>query len=1029
MQFLSFYIHGESMQKHFQVTRERLRKFASQDQLGGRIYTGRFPVRVSVYSAPGRISYEEALQGEYRPASIGEWFGPPWSTHWFKVEIDIPDEWHGREVHLLWDSASEGCIWRDGQPVQGLTGSSNGFIMEILRGEYCLTKKAAGGEQIELFIESAVNGLFGVSDNDPRFLQLGLFKQAEIAVFDREAWDLLWDFRIVADMAIQLPHNSPRGGQALYAANAMVNAINVNEPATWPAAHAIAARFLSDRNGGGQHNISAIGHAHIDTAWLWPLAETRRKCVRTFSSALEYMDQYPQYKFACSQAQQYEWMKESHPGLYARIKQKVQEGQFIPAGGTWVEPDCNIPSGESLVRQFLFGQRFFRQEFGITCREFWEPDVFGYSAALPQIIRQSGIDRFLTIKLSWSQFNKLTSHTFYWEGLDGSRVLTHFPPLDTYNGVATVEEVLFNVSNFKDHERSRESCMLFGYGDGGGGPTVDMLEQLKRMEDVDGLPRVSLRSPEDFFTRLENDVKDLTVWVGELYLELHRGTYTTQAHTKDNNRRAEFLLHDVEFLAAVAHTCCGHQYPTTELNRIWKLVLTNQFHDIIPGSSINQVYQDAGVHYQDVLATAERLRTEAVAALLSSQAGPNTCAINTTSAARTEVVELANGAHASQTSAAGKPLGIVSVPPYGYSVVSPSDLPHGEVSVVQTSHSIVLENELVRAVFKNDGRLTGLFDKRTNRESIAPGDAGNVFILYDDVPNNWDAWDVDIFHLEKYDLVSGATSVRVIEQGPLRASIEFQYEISPSSSLTQVVSLTAVSPRLDFACQADWYEKHKFLKVEFPLNVRASHATYEIQFGHVQRPTHFNTSWDMARFEVPAHRWADLSEPDFGVALLNDNKYGYSTHGSRMRLSLLRAPTNPDPTADMGHHAFRFALFPHPGSFRMSGVISEGYHFNNPLQILPSSEVPHQVSFFEVDHPAAVIDTVKKAEDSDAVVVRLYESFGTRRKIRLSSSLPVRSALRCSLLEDDGDPVVWVDGGVALDLKPFELVTLKLQIR
>jgi len=1015
------------MQKHFQLTRERLQKFASKEQLGGLLYTDQMPVQISVFSAPDRITYAEAVQGEFRPASIGERFGPNWSTHWFKVNITIPNQWKDCEVHLLWDLAAEGCIWKDGQPVQGLTGSSNGFSFEVLRGEYFLTKQAAGGEQIELFIEAAINGLFGLADTDRRLSELGLLKQAEIAVFNRAAWDLLWDFRIVADMACHLPLNTPRGGQALAAANTMVNLIKLDDPATWPAARAVAARFFADRNGGGQHNLSAIGHAHIDTAWLWPLAETRRKCVRTFSSALLYMDEYPQYKFACSQAQQYEWMKETYPDLYARMAQKIKSGQFIPAGGTWVEPDCNIPSGESLVRQFLFGQRFFRREFGITCREFWEPDVFGYSAALPQIIRQAGMERFLTIKLSWSQFNKLSSHTFWWEGLDGSRVLTHFPPLDNYNATATVEEVLLNVSNYKDHERSKESYFLFGYGDGGGGPTLAMLEQLQRMQDVDGLPRVAMRSPEEFFARLEQDAHDLTVWVGELYLELHRGTYTTQARNKNYNRRAEYALHDAEFLAAVAHARHGHPYPTDEINRIWKLVLTNQFHDIIPGSSINEVYQDSTAHYEEVLDTARRLRADAIAALFAHPSGSNICAVNTASAPRIEVVELPQGSSAEQVSADGKPLGILSVPGYGCAVVSSTVSSPVKVSVEESSSSFLLENEKVRVEFNRDGHLISLFDKRSGRESIAPGEYGNAFVLYDDNPNNWDAWDVDVFHLEKYDEVPGAVSAQVIETGPLRAAVQFHYKVGKASIIRQTISLTAISPRLDFSCEVEWHEKRRFLKVEFPLNVRAANATYEIQFGHIQRPTHFNTSWDLARFEVPAHKWADLSEPDFGVALLNDNKYGYSTYGSRMRLSLLRSPVSPDPEADMGRHAFRFALLPHAGSFLQAGVIAEGVHFNNPLQVFSTSAAPFQESFFAVDHPAAVIDTVKKAEDSDEIVLRLYESFGSQRMVRLSSSLPFQSARRCNLLEDDGDPVPWTDSGAELHLRPFELVTLKLK--
>jgi alpha-mannosidase len=1016
------------MQKHYQLTRERLKKFLSKDQLAATLYSERIPVQLSVYATPGRISYAEAMQGDYHPASIGQRFGPDWSTHWFKLVIDIPLAWKDREVHLLWDLAAEGCIWRDGQPVQGLAGSSNGYIMEVLRGEYFLTKQAAGGEHIELFVEAAINGLFGLAEHDPRLSQLGLLKQAEIAIFDRDAWNLLWDYRIVADMANHLPQNTPRGGQALAAANAMVNTIQLHNPASWPAARAIAARFFADRNGGGQHNLSAIGHAHIDTAWLWPLAETRRKCVRTFSAALLYMDEYPHYKFACSQAQQYEWMKESYPGLYARMKQKVQQGQFIPAGGTWVEPDCNIPCGESLVRQFLFGQRFFRQEFGITCREFWEPDVFGYSAALPQIIRQAGMENFLTIKLSWSQFNKFSSHTFWWEGLDGSRVLTHFPPLDNYNATATVEEALLNVSNYKDHERSKESYLLFGYGDGGGGPTIAMLEQIQRMQDVDGLPRVAMRSPQEFFTRLAQDAQDLTVWVGELYLELHRGTYTTQARNKNYNRRSEFALHDVEFLATVAGIRSGHPYPTADLRRIWKLVLTNQFHDIIPGSSIHEVYQDSTAHYEDVLSTAERLRQHAIGALFPQPPASNGCAINTSGASRTEVIELPRDFSATQRSAAGKPLGVVSAPSYGYTVFSAADTCRAEVRADETATTLALENDQIRAVFDREGRLTSFWDKRAARESIAPGDSGNVFVLYDDNPINYDAWDVDIFHLEKFDQVSGAVSACVIESGPLRAALEFEYQVGESSAMRQVVSLTAISPRLDFACEVEWAERHKFLKVEFPFNIRAVNATYEIQFGHIQRPTHFNTSWDMARFEVPAQKWADLSEPGFGVALINDNKYGYGTQGNRMRLSLLRSPTSPDPYADLGRHTFRYALLPHSGDFRQAGVVAEADHFNNPLQVFATSAAPGQESFFSVDNPAVVIDTIKKAEDTEAIIVRLYESFGAQQTVRLHSSLPVQSAVRCNLLEDDGEPVNWSDGKVELRLRPFELVSLKLSV-
>ncbi|MCX7706554.1 MAG: alpha-mannosidase, partial [Anaerolineae bacterium] len=800
-------------------------------------------------------------------------------------------------------------------------------------------------------------------------------------------------------------------------------------------------------NGDGQHNLSAVGHAHIDTAWLWPIAETRRKCIRTFATAVRYMADYPDYHFACSQAQQYAWIKEMAPGLYERIRAQVAAGRFVPAGGTWVEMDCNIPAGESLVRQFLYGQRFFRQEFGITCRELWLPDVFGYSAQLPQIMRLAGIRYFLTTKLSWNQFNQLPANTFLWEGLDGTRVLTHFPPLDTYNAMATVSDVLKSSAKFRDHERGRESYLVFGLGDGGGGPTLAMLEQLARMKDVDGLPRVEMRSPAEFFARCEADIREPTVWSGELYLELHRGTYTTQARVKRANRQCELLLRDVEFLSAVATCLKGLPYPGAELERLWKLVLLNQFHDIIPGSSIAEVYRDTAAQHAKVLDTGETLRHRAVDALLDNipdaSAAENICVINTLGIPRDEVVALPDGVPARQVGADGRPLGIVHAPALGYAVfsavASPDVQPDSgrrtlvrtvaspDVQIVETPDQFVLENDLVRATLDRGGGLVSLFDKRVGRECIAPGAAGNRFVLFDDHPANWDAWDVDIFHLEKRREAGPATRARVLEAGPLRVAVEFTYRLSPASTLIQVVSLTALSPRLDFANEVEWHEDHKFLKVEFPLALRAAEATYEIQYGHIRRPTHWNTSWDMARFEVPAQRWADLSEPDFGVALLNNSKYGYGVHGNVMRLSLLRSPKEPDPTADMGHHAFCYALLPHPGTPREANVVMEAYRFNVPLLVSRTAAEPTEASFFGVDTPAIVIDWIKKAEDSDALIVRLYEAAGTHARGRLSSPLPVAAAAICNLLEEDEAPVAWQDGGVTLDLRPFEIVTLKLQ--
>ena len=995
------------MQKHFEISRARLKTFLTPTQLPSKIYPAKAPVQLAVYHAPGRISFAAARRGKYRPARIGEQFGPNWATYWFQVDISIPAAWRGREVVFLWDSNSEACVWQNGVPVQGLTGSGAAAWQNVvgpIRNRFLLTSRAQGGERQTLFIEVACNHLFG---EDGRQADLGKLAQAEIAVFDRAAWDLLWDYTVIAGMAEHLPANTPRAAQALWAANAIINACDLDHPATWPAARRIARQFLAAKNGDGQHNLSAIGHAHIDTAWLWPLAETKRKCYRTFSSAIEMMDVYPDYKFVCSQAQQLDWMKAEQPALYAKIKRRVRDGRFIPAGGAWVEPDCNLPSGESLIRQFLVGQRFFRKEFGRYCREFWNPDVFGYNGQLPQIMQGSGIHRFLTQKLSWNQINKPQAHTFWWEGIDGSRVLTHFPPADFYNSTCTAKELLFNVSNYKDLERSNESYFLFGYGDGGGGPTWEMVEQLRRARDLDGLPRSVQRSPEEFFARLEADMKELTVQVGELYLECHRGTYTTQGKNKLNNRRSEDLLHDVEFLAAIA----PGRYPTAELNRLWKLVLLNQFHDIIPGSSITAVYRDSDEQYADIAATGAKLCTAVLRKLLPD--GRRSVAVlNTLGFPRQEVVEIA-----------GQPA-LVGAPAMGYAVQTPATQTDQPVELTETHSAWVLENQFLRATLQRTGLLTSLFDKRTGRETIVG--RANQFVLFEDVPNNFDAWDVEVFHREKRRDVAGAQSCRVIEQHPLRVTVEFVVELSSKSRLTQRVTLDAVAPRLDFACDVDWHENHQLLKVEFPTTIRSAVATYEIQFGHLQRPTHFNTSYDLARFEVCAHRWADLSEPGCGLALLNDCKYGHATFRNVMQLSLLRSPKNPDPVADMGRHQFRYALWPHAGDFRTGGVIPAARAFNVPLRLQSTAAPVGERSFFSVNSPAVVIDTVKQAEDSRAIIVRLYEAHGARGRVRLTSALPVRQATRCNFLEDEDRPLSWQNGGVSFAIRPFQIVTLKL---
>lgn len=1004
------------MLQHREQTLARLVRF--QDRIKEKLYGDRTPASLQAYAAPDRISVHEAAEAEYQPIDIGHRFGPVWSTHWVHFAAEIPTDWRGKEVHLLWDSGCEACIWKDSLPVQGLTYR--------YRWDYAALKEADGGEKLEFEIEVACNGLFGspVTDFSLRHASdLGLLNKAELAVFERGAWDLLWDFATVAEMAHALPEDTPRGGQALRVANEMANLCRLDDPGTWQATRDIAAPFLAERNGDSQHNLSAIGHAHIDTAWLWPLAETHRKCVRTFATATLYMEEYPEYRFACSQAQQWDWMKSMQPALYEKMRELAREGRFIPVGGTWIEPDCNIPSGESLVRQFLVGQRFFETECGVRSNIFWNPDVFGYSGQLPQIMRGAGIEYFLTQKLSWNQFNKPPNHSFHWEGIDGSRIMAHFPPADTYNAMATVRELNFNVRNHKDHERSRESYYLFGFGDGGGGPTKEMLERLRRARDCDGLPRVEIRTPCEFFERLDADATDLQTWVGELYFELHRGTYTTQAYCKRMNRRSEELLHDVELLGAVADRAA---YPAEELDRLWKLVLLNQFHDIIPGSSITEVYVDAHRDYQVVSESGARLLGSSLDEL-AGEPGTEVLSVNTTAHARREVVELPEGHEGLQASSNGRALGVVSAPGLGYSVAQPKSC-EAPATISQGGESTIMENSQLCATIASSGRITSLVHKASGREVISDPSGGNRLLLFDDDPVEHEAWDMDVYHLEKSDEVDAASSLRVIEEGPLRVAIELEYSVGAKSHMIQRIRLAADSPRLDFECEVSWHEWRRYLKVEFPCGVRSMNATFEIQFGHLQRPTHFNTSWDIARFEVCGHRWADLAEPDFGVALLNDSKYGYAVQGNVMRLSLLRSPKKPDPQADMGEHAFTYSLMPHAGTLQDAGVITEALNLNMPLHVRATSRNAESVQWFDGSNPAFVIDTVKKAEESQDIIVRGYEAHGTTGSTRIGSSLPVRSAALCNLLEEDEGELSWQDGGVDLAFTPFQIRTLRLRL-
>eukprot|EP00698_Gefionella_okellyi_P018951 TRINITY_DN5750_c0_g1_i1.p1 TRINITY_DN5750_c0_g1~~TRINITY_DN5750_c0_g1_i1.p1 ORF type:complete len:1038 (+),score=216.96 TRINITY_DN5750_c0_g1_i1:115-3228(+) len=1024
------------------ITKERLEKFISKVyftdvNLYGKLFGAKVPVTsLTTFAAPGRISYQEAMAAEFAPTTVGTAFGPSWATHWFKVVLDIPSDWQGREVHFWWDSNSEAMIWSRGEPLQGLTGGENDQ-----RKEYILTRSAHGGEHFEFEIEMAGNGMFGCGDHailPPQADRTYTLAACELRIFNRDVWDLLWDFVVVSDMAEHLPEESVRGAKALFVGNEMVNNCEPADPTTYGKAREIAKRFTQQKNGEGAFSVTAMGHCHIDTAWLWPYAETRRKLARSWSSQLVLMDEFPDYKFVCSQAVQYDWLKEDYPGLYARMKEKIAEGRFMPTGGTWVEMDTNMPSGEALARQFLYGQRFFEREFGRLCTEFWLPDTFGYAAQLPQIVRLSGMDCFITQKLSWNLINKHPHSTFYWEGLDGSRVLTHFPPCDTYCSGGDVKDVLKSAVANKDRDRTNDSMLLFGYGDGGGGPTRQMIEQLKRMADIDGLPRVRFASPKDMFDSIKATGHDICVWRGELFFELHQGTFTSQAATKRGNRMTEFLMRDVELFGVISKVLHNTVYPHDEIERLWKIVLLNQFHDVLPGSSIGMVYDDAAQLYSEVTNKGSQLLAGARASIRSrADSASHVTLWNSQSWERCEVIELPSGVPSVQVSSTGAPLALVNVPSMGFSTVAVATVgaatPAQVASVRSSADSVVLENHfVVVTVSKANGGIVSVFDKVAQREIVTTGALANRFVLFDDVPFFWDAWDTFVYHEEKWQDIPTRV-VGVVEEGPLRVAVRIEAQISAKSVLSQVISLDCNSPIISFNTDVDWHENRKFLKAEFAVAVHSPVASYEVQYGVVQRPTHSNTSWDAAKFEVCAQRWADISEYKYGVALFNDCKYGHSCRDGVMRLSLLRAPKAPDDNCDMGRHSFRYALYPHAGTLEEADVTRHALNFNNRIAAELTGEGPAQLSFARVSPSNIVLDAVKWAEDSDHIVMRCYECYGARGVATLQCARPVRAAVKCNILEqvmdgDAGSVVVTEDGTVQFAVKPFEVVSLKITL-
>ncbi|GAA5936917.1 hypothetical protein JCM1841_001406 [Sporobolomyces salmonicolor] len=1065
-------------------------------------------ISFEVWSSPGRekTPFAEAVRKPFKPAEKGLELGPSWTNHWFRITINLPVSWsHAERVQLEWDPSCEACVFdTEGCPLQGITG---GYGIDR-RVEFILPKEKRGSTY-RYYIEVSCNGMFGNGmgeTNGPpdqnRYFRL---ESADLVVPRMEAWHLLWDFRCIKDLARQLPERSPLGNKCLEVANAIMNTFSPTDLSSIPAARKIAQEVLGkewEELGAAIYKKDtkgvdsfAIGNCHIDTAWLWTFSQTRQKSARSWSTQLDLMNRYPEHRFVASQAQQFAWLEKDYPLLFDKIKGKVEEGQFLPIGGMWVESDQLMPSGEALVRQLLYGQRFFKSRFGAISKTFWLPDSFGYNPQIPQLARLAGCEFFFTQKMSWSQFNEYPLTSFLWQGQDKTQIACHFCPQNTYTAQASVDDVLNTWRNHKSLQASPTGLLTFGNGDGGGGPLAPMLENLRRCravaEQSGEIPKVHMgTSVDEFYQDLLDRTdggKTLPTWTGELYLELHRGTATSHGSIKRHNRKTEILLHDIEFVGTLASLLGkngkggkgAYSYPKDALDPLWEDALLCQFHDVLPGSAIGMVYEDAEKLYAGIAEKGADLLDSALHALVPGSSSlaefssaDSLVALDTTSQPRREIVRVplaaARSLHdaAIQRSHDGEAYVLIQTERGLLSRARTTDEVAAQklsarARIVGSDH--VLSTDKLQVTISDQGRITSILDKELNRELILEGKTAG-FVIFEDKPLNWDAWDVDAFHLETKEEVN-ASSVKVIEDGPLRAAVVATFHLG-QSRIKATISLDAAAPStredalslVRFDTEVEWHERHRFLKWEIPLNLTPTGdmATFENQFGFCQRPTHRNTTWDRAKFEVVAHRFADLSEFGYGVSLLNDCKYGHAAEGSLLRLSLLRAATLPDAEQDQGFHTFSFAVLPHRGSFAESDVPAVARSFNYPLHLrrvssksLASLSLALAEPFRLTGARNLVLDTVKRGEDDHfaaasiakheaTVVCRFYEAFGGHGKGVFETSLPIEEAAVCDLLERELEPVEVVKTtdersgrttySMALELRGFEVKSLKLKV-
>ncbi|BBI35394.1 alpha-mannosidase [Cohnella abietis] len=1023
----------------------------------------------------------EGKVGEAPPQS-GEWekipVGSRWSGYdvyvWLKSDVEIPLSWAGRRIVGRFNfgrsfvaniGGFESLLYLNGSPYQGVdTNHEEVFFPETAAGQtislcFRLWSGLENHEPILLQDWSVLGPIRKQLHTMPERpvyhgIQEHTLSRAELCCLDEATDDLYYLGRAATETIELLPQNDPTRQSLLASLNRAFERIDWSRPGSlgFYESVAIAQGILQDEIDAIPKNspvtVTCIGHTHIDVAWLWQLKHTREKSARSFSTVMRLMEQFPEFAFLQTQPQLYDYIKSDYPEIYSLIKERVKEGRWEVDGGMWLEADCNITSGEALVRQLLLGTRFIQDEFGVTCKYLWLPDVFGYSWALPQILKKSGIDSFMTCKINMAnQYNEMPHHTFQWRGIDGSEVLTHFPG-HNYNGVINASSIHDLWDRYRNKELNRNLLFAYGYGDGGGGVNREMLEFRRRLDKMPGMPNVETGRVDEYFDRLQETVRTsdqyVHTWEGELYFENHRGTYTSQAFVKLMNRRCELGLREAEWQNVLS---CAVQrdwsnYPAGTLHEAWKIVLRNQFHDILPGSSIQEVYDDCRVEYAEAENLILQATNQAEANFHSSNERNALAVYNGASWTRSDLaaVPLSVNSHSTGTwkdgqgrlleaqwTESGWLIYAEAIPSLGYSKIQWEDTPsEAERLVPFASTESGIVTPFYELEWNEQGQLIRIFDRSTEREVLLKGARGNVFQVFEDKPLYSDAWDIDIFYKEKMREISELRKVSVIELGALRAVVRFEWGYM-DSTIEQDLIIYAHSRRIDFATRVDWQETQQLLKSAFAVDIKSTEATYDIQFGNVKRPTHWNTSWDYARFETVGHQWADLSEQGYGVSLLNDCKYGYDIKGNLMRLSLLKSGLYPDSSADKGKHEFTYSLYPHEHSWYEGATVQEAWCLNNPISVRKDSPIQVEASLFQLSADNLLIDAVKKAEDSEAIIVRYHEFAGARGHIELTSGLKIASWQECDLLERPIGEIT-LGATVRAMVMPYEIKTYRIEL-